>query len=233
MRHGFVILFTCICRFTVLERYYFINDFGEIMETNTDDRKMNIGELLSALEKADDGIDDYVAMQDDFVNLTSEKIDSYYYVQNKQSSRIAELKSEADKLRSKAKTIENERKRMLEFLRYSMDKTGTSSFPGKTYNVKVISRKKWQAIRPALLDDYIKTPKYIEVKTSYIGEPTGEIIDTLRKAGLSDIFDTHFCWKEKTIKNELKNDAPDEFCESITKYDVSSYVKFDVRKVEA
>ena len=194
---------------------------------------MNIGELLSALEKADNGIDDFEAHQDEFLELTQDKIDKYYYVQLKQTNRVAELKAEADKLKTKAKSIENERKRMLEFLTFSMNKQSITAFPGKLYKLKVISRKKWQPVRPATIEDYIKSPKYIEVESSYVGEPTGEIIDELRKLGLDSIIETKFNWKEKTIKNELKNDKPDETCEAITKYDVSSYVQFDVRKVEA
>lgn len=163
-----------------------------------------LGQMLYLLNATDQGLEELQPdkLKELFSDL-SDKVDSYKYMLEKFDMEVARLKNRIAEYQSTKKTLENNRKALLDLMKYHMEEKGFQKLPGNDYVASLVKRRDAQVktLQSPSAADYRKWPAFVK---------------------------REYSWSVSSLKEAIKQD-PEGF-KSFGEVVETSYLTFKVRK---
>ena len=124
--------------------------------------------LLTSLEQADNALVDFDPEQHRETLLKAEvKIDSYKYILDRYTSRIAEIDADIEQLTAIKKTLQNRSNSLKDLLLWVLKQRGIDSFPGVKHVVKLMERKRISTLSEPDSSLFFKFPDLVKREYSW------------------------------------------------------------------
>ena len=168
-------------------------------------KKKTLGDILSSLQQADDGLLSFTEEQQrSVVEDLKDKVDSYKYIDDKFDAEITRLDEQMKMIAEVKKSLQNNKAKLRELMAFHMVQNNFEKLPGQMFQVSLVRRN--------------------DVDLTITNEPNEEL---LLEYGPQFINKT-YSWNTTSLKRAVKAD-PEAYAKFGT-FKEKSHVQFTVRK---
>lgn len=173
----------------------------------------NLERIDAVLEAFHDGDSGVMITQEDARKLASHELDVVdFYVAFYERIELAEmfLRAQAAKIEEKARRNKWRLARIKNMFRRFGAQTGRPKLFGKLNQVNLVERRIIKSTALPTMQEFLAHPDLIDSRLSWsVDQPNAEIYSRLLAAGLGDLVQNNYFWRETDVKNKIKAGSED------------------------